>query len=282
LGALVVASVFAQDDDCEIPNFQNFCSEVVSAAPNRTVDGVENYYLATVETELSYAWSEFTSALNGYADKYNFDVCDDCVTALKHTFCSALVPGCGFIQCIEDLSDEIEVCVGASENSSAVYPCATECALANIETAAGAAQCAFCEGNCISGYILTSCQQFMMSKDMCATLLSTCACDTNPNDIDIVCQFFSDEGYTIPYPTGLSCVGTKNWCASSNKRSITQQAGVMNVNQYVSLGVPQANGEKSVSSPLVSDDTEPPVSTSTASIISIAIASVSALIMLCF
>jgi len=226
--------------------------------------------LSYIEEDLSLAWSTFTSTLSEYADRYDFTVCDDCLTALKYTFCGSLIPSCGFLDCYENAVDEIEEqCLASVDYSTgstgSSYQCSSQCSgiLTNPQAAA---VCYLCEANCISGIILDSCQSYMMSRTMCANLLSVCACDTNADDIDIVCQFFSDEGYTINFPSGLSCASTQNWCQDSNKkkRSTTQQPGVMNVNPYVQFQVPQAVGQDSIANPLISPGTQPPVAKSNA------------------
>jgi len=269
------------DGECAVPDFTGFCSAVVSDAPNHTVDGVVNDYVADLELLLGDVWSEFTDTLNEYSSKYDFDVCQDCLTALKQMFCASLVPSCGFLNCVAEAADEVEACVYDGENTN--NTCATQCAAAEEFGASiqAVANCYLCESNCISAVILTTCKQYMMSQNMCAGLLSVCACDTNPADIDVVCQFFSDDGYTIPFPPGLSCTGTKNWCEAGNKRSTEQQPGVISPNKYVSFQAPQATGQENVASPLVSEDTEPPVAASSARMLTAGFVVAASLIALC-
>jgi len=249
-----------------VPDFTSFCSEVVTLAPNHTVDEAINDYLSLVEEDLSLAWSTFTSTLNQYASRYDFTVCDDCLTVLKLSFCASLTPSCGFLQCYEDAVDEIEAqCLPTYDYTTTTgassYQCESECG-GNLESLQAAAVCYLCEANCISSIILGSCYQFMMSRSICTGLLSVCACDTDQADIDTVCQFFDDDGYDIPFPTGLSCSATPHWCDAGNKKkrsAATQQPGVIYVNEYVQFQAPQATGQDSIANPLISPGTQPPV-----------------------
>jgi len=282
--AILVLSCSAQYyGECQTPDFTSFCAEVVTAAPNHTIDGEINDYLGIIEGDLSLAWSSFTSTLSDYASRYDFTICQDCITALKLTFCASLVPSCGFFECYGEAIEQIEnQCLPSYYSTTgSTSQCQSQCSELTTNPQAEAV-CYLCEANCISGIILNSCMSYMMSRTMCANLLSVCACDTNQNDIDTVCQFFSDEGYTIPFPQGLTCSATENWCQDSDKkkRSTTQEAGVINVNQYVQFQVPQAIGQENIASPLISPGTQPPVSKNNSNMLvsSIGLALISAIL----
>jgi hypothetical protein len=88
---------------------------------------------------------------------------------------------------------------------------------------------------------------------MCATLVGTCTCSAI--DVDVICQYFSDNGYTIPFPTSLSCASTPGWCDINVRRDVAPSSpSMMRINKYVALTVPQAVGQQQVNDPLVYDE----------------------------
>jgi hypothetical protein len=243
---VLVSLVFVAAQNCVTPSFSSFCSEVVSSAPNRTIDSAINSYLPDIEKALSLVWSPVTTKITNIAARHGFSVCSDCITALKHGICSSLVPTCGFIECIASQASQLEQCPTT---------CAAECAA----NATQPALCYICEANCAAKIIFGGCGNYMLSRTMCADLLSICACTTDAADVDTVCQYFSATGYTIPYPSGLDCSTTNGWCASSGKsrKSTTQSSlGIIQVNDYLSLATPQSTGQNSVSDPIVTSSSD--------------------------
>jgi len=238
-----------RSEECDTPDLTDFCSEVVSDAPNRTVDKSINGYIGEVEKALSWLWDAWTNRLSVVASRENFTVCEDCVTALKHAFCSSLAPTCGFVECYDNSTSEIESMCIYSKNSNQESQCASACVNA-LNSSLQETYCYLCEVNCIASIIEQNCGQYMMSRDMCAALVSVCTCSTA--DVNEVCQFFSESGYTIPYEDGLSCASSSGWCSLSSKRDVTSQAGLMVVNNYVAFTIPNSVGQESIADPLIS------------------------------
>jgi len=190
---------------------------------------------------LAAAWPIWTNRIDAVAQLYDFDVCDDCVTALKHSICSSFTPSCGFLECVATYSQQLGSCQTT---------CSTECS----DPSSGS--CYVCATKCAADIIYGNCKSFMMSNTMCKDLLNICGCNTNPTDVAAVCAYFANDGYTVPYPAGLSCEGTKNWCQTKNTRALPD-AGVIKINDHLSIGVPQAVGTQNTYNPIMGDTTVP-------------------------
>jgi len=245
---LLVGAVRAQT--CDTPDLTGFCSEVVSNAPNHTVDNSINGYIGEVEKALGWLWDAWTNRLSVIAARENFTVCDDCVSALKHAFCSSLAPSCGFVDCYDNATDEIENNCIYSKSNNQGSQCASQCVNA-LNSSLQETYCFLCEVNCIAQTISNNCGQYMMSRDMCSSLVSICTCG-NTADVETVCQWFSENGYTIPYDPSLSCLSSPGWCSGSSKRSVSAQPGLMVVNNYVAFTIPNSVGQEIIADPLIS------------------------------
>jgi len=249
---LAFVVIFARGDDtCVTPYLPGFCSEIVSDAPNRTVDSTVNNYLDDIEKALSWLWDAWTDRLDVIAARENFTVCDDCVSALKHSFCSSFAPSCGFVSCYDNSTDQIEAQCLYSKNSNQGTQCASKCENA-LNSTAQQTYCYLCEINCIASIITENCGTYMMSREMCDTLLSVCTCN-NEADAEVVCQYFSPTGYVIPFDPSLSCTSSEGWCSGTRKRTTTAQPGVMEINPSISFTIPNSVGQETIADPLISN-----------------------------
>jgi len=228
--------------DCNTPVFTSFCEGTLALVPNHTSDQPLINYLHDIEEALSYIWPLVTNRVDTISERENFQVCNDCVNLLKHTICSSFVPSCGFLSCVQSSQSTI--------NSTCPNQCATPCA---NQTSEGISICDLCTSNCIAGIIISSCGEFMVSNEMCSNLVSVCSC--NNQHIDTICQYFPDNGYTIPYPSSgntLSCTGVQGWCRTGDKRDDTDDsAGIFSVNDNIQFKVPLATGEDKITDPVI-------------------------------
>lgn len=242
----IIAITLAQQNQCATPAFTSFCASTVTLNPNHTIDSIFNQYASTAENVLSSIWGTWQQKIEQIGQKYDFDVCTDCLTALKHSICSALIPNCGFMNCIQTLSNQVGECVNE---------CSTQCTAEN----AASQGCNICQTNCIAEIYDTTCPQFLMSKTSCASVVNTCACSPGTTVVNEVCQYFPDNGFTMNFPAGLSCSATDDWCETANgddKRRATSQPGVVRVNSHLSLMIPQSTNNQNIGDPVVGESSQ--------------------------
>jgi len=240
----------ANGQECTVPQYTAVCQDTLELAPAYMVDDFVNNYLGDVEKAIGYIWPLVINRINIIAEKADFTVCDDCTDLLRHTLCSSFLPSCGFVECFESYADDV--------NTTCPLRCAISCNNNNDTTAI--TNCYMCEANCIAQIIFDNCGSKMMSKSMCNSLVEVCSCTSQYDST--VCQWFSDEGYTIPYPgSNPSCENVQGWCSSTNnKRETAASAGVFPINNFLAINMPMSIGEQSIPDPI--SITNPPVNIS--------------------
>jgi hypothetical protein len=232
----LIAAAFAQQ--CAIADFRSICQSVTRA--NHTVDNVFNSYLPTIEAVYAQYLPTWRSALETIASRHNIEFCDDCWTALTHMLCSATAPSCGFLQCFSAAAQQINLCAQG---------CQDDCAGGALS-----GTCGQCLQLCYNEALFDTCKPYMIGRQMCADFVRVCGCVTNAATVADICSYFDPAGYNIPLPAGLSCTGRTNWCANVNRQS-GSRPGVVCSNNYMCFTIPQSNGQTSVASPVVADDT---------------------------
>lgn len=233
--ALVAVSYSQYQENCQAPAFTGVCSGI--NAGNLNISSTIAGFLPQLEQALGSALSAWKSTIQQVANNNGFQVCEDCITALSNVVCTSFTPACGFLQCAANLGQQVQACQSQ---------CQSECATATSQS------CYLCVSSCVSDLFSTNCAKFLMSREMCTSFVNTCACNPGASIVNEACQYFPVNGFTVDFPGTLSCTGVNGWCdvKSSN------QPGVMKINNYLSLAVPQSTNQQGQSlNPVIADTT---------------------------
>jgi len=213
----------------------DFCdfTDAMQPAGGHEIDGT-GLVAGIAEQAYGNAWPLWEAAINNAASYYGIGVCSGCLTGFKAMICAAIVPKCGFNNCVLSVVSNISACLtgcGCDPSNGQT------CTQAHYQ----------CMGNCVVDVFSNTCAQYMIGKAMCEQYVDVCTCGNLPQAWkDAACQYFHANGYNWNIPGDITtCTGSNGWCAPAsafNKRATPTPGQVPIAGGSFSLGAPQSQG----------------------------------------